>query len=208
MNGVTCFPVVPVLVKRLDQDKNADENVDADLVRTGRPVESEQSIGLFTQGEDRVIDFRVSGLPNTVVKKAENFSVRELVRKIEGHPQRRERQADFLQPIQWRTKVMNREMGNVKLFELCETIPKMRPQEIRQAHRRRRQGRWGRKLYRLGCSGSRYRWRSRGSAHWCLRAPCPWAHNLCRVWHSPDWPCSRSWSCTGDLSWNSRQALG
>ena len=120
---------VPVLVKRLDQDKNADENADADLVRTGRPVESEQSIGLFTQGEDRVIDFRVCGLPHAVVKKAENFSVRELVRKIESHPQRRERQADFLQPIQWRTKVMNREMGNVKLFELCETIPKMQCSE-------------------------------------------------------------------------------
>ena len=56
-----------------------------------------------------------------------------------------------------------------------------RPQEIRQAHRRRRQGRWGRKLYPLGRSGSRYRWRSRGSVHWCLRTPCPWAHYLCRV---------------------------
>ena len=34
---------VPVSVERLDQDKDADENVDADQVRTGRPVESEQS---------------------------------------------------------------------------------------------------------------------------------------------------------------------
>ena len=31
---------VPVSVERLDQDKDADENVDADHVRTGRPVES------------------------------------------------------------------------------------------------------------------------------------------------------------------------
>ena len=29
---------------------------------------------------------------------------------------------------------------------------------------------------------------------------------VCRVWHSPGWPCSRSWSRTGDLPWNSRQA--
>ena len=36
---------VPVSVERLDQDKDANENVDADHVRTGRPVESEQSIG-------------------------------------------------------------------------------------------------------------------------------------------------------------------
>ena len=39
---------VPVSVERLDQDKDADENVDADHARTGRPFESEQSIGLFT----------------------------------------------------------------------------------------------------------------------------------------------------------------
>ena len=35
---------VPMSVERLDQD--ADENVDADHVRTERPVDSEQSIGL------------------------------------------------------------------------------------------------------------------------------------------------------------------
>ena len=62
---------VPVSVERLDQHKDADENVDADHVRTDRPFESEQSIGLFTH-----IDFRVSGLPHAVVKQAENFRVR------------------------------------------------------------------------------------------------------------------------------------
>ena len=84
---------VPVSVKRLDQDKDADENVDADHVRTVRPVESEQSIDLFTQLEDIDIDFRVSGSPHAVVKQAENFRVRELVKKIESHPHRRALQA-------------------------------------------------------------------------------------------------------------------
>ena len=52
---------VPVSVERLDQDKDADENVDAGHIRTERPVESEQPLGLFT---------RVSGLPHaTSVKK-------------------------------------------------------------------------------------------------------------------------------------------
>ena len=69
---------VPVSVKRLDQDKDADENVDADHVKPERPVESGQSIDLFTQCEDIDIDFRVSGLPHAVVKQAENFRVREL----------------------------------------------------------------------------------------------------------------------------------
>ena len=40
-----------VSVERSDKDKDADENVDTDRVRTGRPVESEQSIDLFTQRE-------------------------------------------------------------------------------------------------------------------------------------------------------------
>ena len=79
---------VPVSVKRLDQDKDADENVDADHVRTETPVESEQSIGLFTQREEIDIHFRVSGLPHAVVKQAENIRVRELVKKIQSHPHR------------------------------------------------------------------------------------------------------------------------
>ena len=88
-------------VKRSDQDKDADENADADHAR--RPV-YEQPLGLFTQCEDRDIDVRVSGLPHAVVKEAENFRVRELVKKIESHPHRRALQADLetkqhLQPI-------------------------------------------------------------------------------------------------------------
>ena len=47
---------VPVSLERVEKDK------DADHVRTGRPVESEQPIGLFTQREETDIDFRVSGI--------------------------------------------------------------------------------------------------------------------------------------------------
>ena len=121
---------VPVSVKHQDRDKDADENVDADHVRTERLVESEQSIDLFTQHEDIDVDFRVSGLPHAVVKQAENFRVRELVKKIESHPHRQALQADLQQnnaynPFSEESKVMIREMGNVELFELCETIPKV-----------------------------------------------------------------------------------
>ena len=34
------------------------------------------------------IDFRIPGLPHSVVKQAENYRVRELVKKIENHPHR------------------------------------------------------------------------------------------------------------------------
>ena len=76
-NSRTVRPVkscVPVSVERVDKDKDADENVDADQTSTGRPV-SGQSIDLFAQREDIDIDFRVSGLPHAVVKQAENFFI-------------------------------------------------------------------------------------------------------------------------------------
>ena len=120
---------MPESVERVDKDKDADENVDADQTRTVRPV-SGQPTGLFTQLEEIDIDFRVSGLPHAVVKQAENFRVRELVKKIESHPHREALQADLQQnnvynPFSDNSKAMIREMGNVELFELCETIPKV-----------------------------------------------------------------------------------
>ena len=120
---------VPVSVERLDQDEDADENVDADHVRTVRPVESGQPTGLFTQREETDIDCRVSALPHAVVKHAENFSVRELVKKIQSHPHRQTLQADLQQnnaynPFSEESKVMIREMGNV---EVCSSYAKQFP---------------------------------------------------------------------------------
>ena len=120
-------------VERLDPDKDADENVDADQIRTGRPVESEQSIGLFTQREQIDIDFRVSRLPHAVVKQAENFRVRELVKKIESHLHREAFRADLQQnnaynPFSTNRKRWVENLGNVELFYLCNfcnTIPKV-----------------------------------------------------------------------------------
>ena len=119
---------VPMSVERVDKDKDADENVDADQTRTRRPM-SGQPTGLSTQLEEIDIDFRVSGLLHAVVKQAENIRVRELVKKIESHPHREALQADLQQndvhnPFSDKSKAMIREMGNVELFELCETIPK------------------------------------------------------------------------------------
>ena len=86
--------------------------------------------GLFTQLEEIDIDFRVSGLPHAVVKQAENFRVREFVKKIESHAHREAPQVDLQQNNVYNafsnnSKAVIREMGNVELFELCETIPKV-----------------------------------------------------------------------------------
>ena len=108
-----------LFVERLEKDKDTDKDVDADRDRTERPVVD--------------IDFRVPGLPHAVVKQAENSRVRELVKKIES-PLRQDLQADLQQsdaynPFSEKSKAMIREMGNVELFEICETIPKVQRSE-------------------------------------------------------------------------------
>ena len=105
---------------KVNNQKDTDKDVDADRDRTRR----------WSQLEEIDIDFRVSGLPHAVVKQAENFRVRELVKKIESHPHRRALQADLQQnnaynPFSDESKAMIRDVGNIELFELCETNPKV-----------------------------------------------------------------------------------
>ena len=74
--------------------------------------------------------FRVPGLTHAVVQEAGDFRVQEVVKKIESHPHREALQADLQQnnvynPFSNNSKAMIRELGNVELFELCETIPKV-----------------------------------------------------------------------------------
>ena len=114
-----------LFVERLEKDKDTDKDVDADRDRMGRPVGGHWS----TQLEEIDIDFKVSGLPHAFVKQAENFRVRELVKKIESHPHRQALQADLQQnnaynPFSDESKAMIREMGTEELFEFFETIPK------------------------------------------------------------------------------------
>ena len=82
------------------------------------------------QKEEHNIDFRVPGLSHSVVKEAEHIRVQELVQRIENHPHRAALQADLQQnnvynPFSENSKEMIRELGNVGLFELCETTPKV-----------------------------------------------------------------------------------
>ena len=117
-NSRTVRPVyscVPVSVELVDRDEDADENVDADQTRTETPVGGQQS----TQVEDLDINFRVPGLSHAVVKEAENFRVRELVKKIESHPHREALHADLQQnnvynPFSNNSKAMIRELWNVE----------------------------------------------------------------------------------------------
>ena len=123
-----------MFVERLEKDKGTDKDVDADRNRTVRPVVIGQPTGSSTQREEIDIDFRVSGWQHTVVKQAENFRVRELAQKIESHPHRQDLQDDLQQnnasnPFSEKSKKMIKDMGNIELFELCETIPEVQCKE-------------------------------------------------------------------------------
>ena len=93
-----------------------------DQTGTGRPVTVDQR-------EEHKIDFRAPGLSHSVVTEAEHLRVQELVKKIENHPHRAALHADLQQSDVYNPFSKNsgkiRELGNVELFELCETIPKV-----------------------------------------------------------------------------------
>ena len=94
-----------------------------DQTGTGRPV-------LVDQKEQHEIDFRVPGLSHAVVKEAEHLRDQELVHRIENHPHREAlhallQQNNVYNPFSKNSKDMIRELGNVVLFELCETTPKV-----------------------------------------------------------------------------------
>ena len=75
------------------------------------------------------MDFRIPGLPHSVVKHAQSTSVRELIQKFENHPDRHALQQDLRQsqaynPFSPEAKRKIQDVGNVELFELLETDPK------------------------------------------------------------------------------------
>ena len=75
------------------------------------------------------MDFRIPGPPHSIVKHAQSTSVRELIQKIENHPNRHARQQDLRQnqsfnPFSPESKHMIRDVGNIELCELLETEPK------------------------------------------------------------------------------------
>ena len=98
--------------------------------RSGQPVVNhDDSSHEQTLLNEVNMDFRIPGLPHSVVKRAQSTSVRELVKKIVNHPDRHALQQDLRQnkaynPFSAESKWMIQDVGNVELFELFETDPK------------------------------------------------------------------------------------
>ena len=98
--------------------------------RTGRPVIDHDDLShesIMVNEAD--MDFRIPGLPHSVVKHPQSTSVRELIQKIENHPDRHALQQDLRQnqsfnPFSPESKQMIQDVGNIELYELLETEPK------------------------------------------------------------------------------------
>ena len=75
------------------------------------------------------MDFKIPGLPHSTVKQLQSASVRELIQKIENHPNRHALQRDLQQsqsfnPFSQESKQMIHEVGNIELCELLDMEPK------------------------------------------------------------------------------------
>ena len=75
------------------------------------------------------MDFIIPGLPHSTVKQLQSANVRELIQKIENHPNRHAVQRDLQQsqsfnPFSPESKQMIHDVGNIELCEFLETEPK------------------------------------------------------------------------------------
>ena len=110
-----------------DHDRTGQPFVRSD--RAGQPVVNrDESSHEQTRLNEVNMDFRIPGLPHSVVKQAESSRVREWVKKIENHPDRHALQQDLQQnkaynPFSAKSKKIIQDVGNVELFELFETDP-------------------------------------------------------------------------------------
>ena len=75
------------------------------------------------------MDFKIPGLPHSTVKQLQSASVRELIQKIENHPNRHALQRDLQQspsfnPFSQESKQMIHEVGNTNCAKYSTRNPK------------------------------------------------------------------------------------
>ena len=139
------------MLKQEIQARSSEEskslNVEQTHDRTGRPVNDTVAVQADPQVYHEVetlniddetlrerieadMDFRIPGLPHSIVKQLQSASVRELIQKIENYPNGHVLQQDLRQnqsfnPFSPESKQMIRDVENIELCELLETEPKM-----------------------------------------------------------------------------------
>ena len=75
------------------------------------------------------IDFNIPGVPHSAVKRSHGVNVRNLIQKIENHPQRHALQSDLQQhqrfnPFSKESRDVIKAAGNTELCELLDVEPK------------------------------------------------------------------------------------
>ena len=98
--------------------------------RTVRPVVDHDNLShekIMVNEAD--MDFRIPRLSHSVVKHAQSTSVRELIQKIENHPDRHALQKDLRQnqafyPFSPESKQIIQDVGNIELCEFSKRNPK------------------------------------------------------------------------------------
>ena len=116
--------------------QSSQPNPNPDHDGTGKPVVCRDANHERSMLNEVDIGFGMPGLSHSVVKQAENWRVRELVKKIENHLHRQSLQRDLQQnkaynPFRTTSKKMIQDVGNVELFELFEKDPKTQCKECR-----------------------------------------------------------------------------
>ena len=79
--------------------------------------------------DEENIDFKISGVPNAMVKRSHGVNVHNLIQKIENHPQRQAHQSDLQQhrafnPFSKESKDAIKAAGNTELCEIVDVEPK------------------------------------------------------------------------------------
>ena len=98
--------------------------------RTVRPVVDHDNLSHEQTMLNEVnMDFRMPGLPHSVVKHAQSTSVRELIQKIENHPDRLALKQDLRQNPAYHSfspesKKMNQEVATSNCLNCSRRIPK------------------------------------------------------------------------------------
>ena len=106
---------------------NVDEEVLRERMEKSIVVHDENHEPMMVNEAD--MDCKIPGQPHSVVKHAQSTRVRQLIQKIENHPDRHALQQDLGQnqsfnPFSPESKRMIRDVGNIDLCELLETEPK------------------------------------------------------------------------------------
>ena len=135
-NLIICLKTHVLSKLTMDQGNLMSVTSQVHIVKEQFAPEYNRDIALFiTDNEfnrainEEDIDFNIPGLPHSAVKQLHGANVRDLIHKIEIHPQRHALQRDLQQrqrfnPFSQESIDLIREVGNIELCELLDVEPK------------------------------------------------------------------------------------